>query len=273
MWRVALTQAVVFAVLQGLAAIFPIGVSTHTALLTRFTGWEAPGPAEVVATQAAVLLAMLAYFWSDLFDMGVGLVRAAKGKRDPGARLAAQLLASAIAAMVLTVAIERFLAGLAEGLLWIGWLSVGGALTLLVFDRMCMTVKRVEHATLVDAVLIGLAQAIALLPGMRSAGAPVTIARLLGYERDEAVRFALLAGALPLTAGLVKTLISAHAAGAALQFGRTDLIAGGIGFVMALASIASLMSWLRRSSFTPFAIYRLLAAAAVLVLAYELISF
>lgn len=272
MWGVALTQAVVFAVLQGLAAIFPIGVSTHIALLTGFTGWAPPAPAVVVATQAGMVLAILAYFWADLFDMGVGVVRAAKGKRDPGARLAAQLLAAVVAAMVLAFAIERYAGGVAGAPRWVGWLSAGGAVALLAFDRMCMTVKRVEHATYVDAVLIGLAEAIALLPGMRSAGAAVTVARLLGYERDQAVRFSMLAGALPLGGVLVKTLIEARGAGAALQFGRIELVAGAVGFVMALASLASLMSWLRRSTFAPFAVYRLLVAAAVLVLSYELIS-
>lgn len=268
----ALTQAVVFAVLQGLAAIFPIGVSTHIALLTRFTGWAPPASSVVIATQAGVLLAMLAYFWADLFDMGVGVVRAAKGKRDPGARLAAQLLAAVVATVALAILIERYAAGFADQPLWLGWLTAGGAIALLAFDRMCMTVKRVEHATFVDAVLIGLAEAIALLPGMRVAGASVTVARLLGYERDEAVRFSMLAGALPLAIVLVRALIEARAVGAALSFGRIDLIAGAVGFVMALASLASLMSWLRRSTFAPFAIYRLLVAAAVLVFAYELIS-
>ncbi len=269
----ALTLVVVFAVLQGLAAIFPIGISAHFALLTEFTGWSAPGPAEIAATQAGVILAMLAFFWSDLFDMAAGVVRAAKGKRDPGARLAAQLLASAVVAVALSAAIERYAGGAANTPLWIGWLGVGGALALLALDGMCMTVKRVEHATFIDAVLIGLAEAVALLSGMRSAGGPVTVARLLGYERDEAVRFSILAGVMPLAAVLVKTLIAARAAGAAVHFDRMDLIAGAVGFVMALASLASLMSWLRRSSFAVFAVYRLLAAAAVLVLAYELIAF
>jgi undecaprenyl-diphosphatase len=263
----------VFAVLQGLGAIFPIGVSAHLALLVEFTGWPLPGPATVVATQAGVIVAMLGYFWSDVFDMGTGLVRAAKGKRDPGARLAAQLLVSAIAAVAAVLMADYYLAGQGDDRLWIGWLSAGGALCLLAFDRMCMTVKRVEHATIIDMILLGLAQAVALIPGVRNAGAPVTIARLLGYERDEAVRFAMLSGALPLAVVLVKMLVEAHRAGASLAFTRIDLAAGVVSFVMALASVGSLMSWLRRSTFAPFAVYRLLVAAAVLVLAYEVISF
>lgn len=268
----ALTQAVVFAVLQGLAAIFPIGVSAHMTLLTGFTGWAAPGAADVVATQVGVLLAMLAFFWSDLFDMATGVVRAAKGKRDPGARLAGQMLASAVAAVAPAIALERTVVAMADTPLWIGWLGVGGAVALLAFDGMCMTVKRVEHATVIDAVLIGVAEAIALLPGIRGAGGPLVVARLLGYERDEAVRFSVLAGVLPLAVVLVKTVIEARAADAAIHFDRMNLIPGVVGFVMALASLASLMSWLRRSSFAVFAIYRLIASAAVLVLAYELIT-
>ncbi len=270
--RVALTQAVVFAVLQGLAAVFPVGVSAHFALLAAFTNWPLPTAVSAVAAQGGVILALLAYFWSDLFDMAAGVVRAAKGKRDPGARLAAQILVAGIATAALMFVIDRYAGDAAESLIWIGWLSVGGGASLLVLDRMSMTVKRVDHATFADAVLLGLAQAIALFPHMRSAGAPVTVGRLLGYERDEAVRLSMLSAALPLIGMLAKTLIDAHGSGAPIEFGRTDLIAGGVSFVMALASLATLMTWLKRSSFTPFAVYRLLVGTAVLVLAYGAIE-
>lgn len=271
--RVALTQAVVFAVLQGLAAVFPVGVSAHFALLAAFTGWPLPDAASAVAAQSGVILAMLTYFWSDLYDMATGVVRAAKGKRDPGARLAAQILAAAIAAVALSFVIERYAGDAGGSLVWIGWLSVGGAMSLLILDRMSMTVKRVEHATFADAVLMGLAQAVALFPHMRSAGAPVTVGRLLGYERDEAVRLSMLSAVLPLIAMLAKTLVDAHAGAAPIQFGRTDLIAGAVSFAMAMSSLATLMTWLKRSTFTPFAVYRLLIGAAVLVLAYGVVAF
>ena len=269
----ALTQAVVFAVLQGLAAIFPVGVSAHFAILAKVAGWPPPGAASVVAAQAGVILAVLAYFWSDLFDIGAGVVRAAKGKRDPGARFAAQLLVAMIAAAVLTFVIDRYVGDVGDSLMWIGWLSVGGALLLLAFDRMTMTVKRVEHATFMDAVLVGLAQAVALLATMRSAGAPVIVGRLLGYERDEAVRLSMLSGVLPLVAVLTKVLVDAHAGAAPLQFGRYEVMTGAVSFGTARISLATLMTWLRRSTFTLFAVYRLLAGAAVLVLAYGVIDF
>jgi undecaprenyl-diphosphatase len=270
---VAPTQAVVFAVLQGLAAVFPIGLPAHFALLTKFTGWALPGPAAVTATQAGVLLALLAYFGADLFDMAAGLVRTAKGKRDPAAGFAARLLVAAIIAIASDFLIERYFGETVRTPEWTGWLTVGGALLLLAFDRMSMTVKRVDHATFLDAVLLGLAQAVALLPGMLTSGAPVTVTRFLGYERDEAVKLSILAGVLPLIAVLAKNLIDARAVGASLQFGRLELIAGAVSFVMALASLASLMSWLRRSTFAPFAVYRLLVGAAVVVFAYGWIDF
>ena len=273
MRHVVPTQAVVFAVLQGLAAVFPIGLSAHFALLAKFTGWVPPGPASMTATQAGVLLAMLAFFWSDLFDMAVGVARAAKGKRDPAAGLAARLLVAAVAAIALGFVFDRYLGDRAGSPEWIGWLSLGGALLLLVFDRMSMTVKRVDHATFLDAVLVGLAQALALLPTMYGAGAPVTVARFLGYEREEAVRVSVLSGLVPLMAVLVKNLFDARAGGGALQFGRMELIAGAVSFIMALASLATLMTWLKRSTFAPFAIYRLLVSAAVVVFAYGWIEF
>ena len=77
----ALTQVVVFAVLQGLTAVFPIGGGAHAALLRSITGWDNPSILSAAA-EAGVLLAVIAFFWRDLLDMTVGLARMAKGKRD-----------------------------------------------------------------------------------------------------------------------------------------------------------------------------------------------
>jgi undecaprenyl-diphosphatase len=261
---VALTQVIVFAVLQGLTAIFPIGAGAHSALLRWATGWDT-GPVLDAAAEVGILLAVMVFFWRDLFDMAYGLWRTAKGKRDPGARLAFQLIVASIPAIALAFVAEHYVSDALGALPVIGWMSVGAALLLAFFDRMSMTVKRLDHATYVDTLLVGLCQVFALLPGASRASATMTMARLLGYERDQAVRLSMLLAIPLLIAVLIKDLWDA---GMHIAVSRLDVIASAISFVFAFLSVGALSAWLKRGTFTPFVIYRLLVGAAVVVLAY-----
>ena len=260
----ALTQVIVFAVLQGLTAIFPIGAGAQAALLGWATGWKAD-PALSVAGQVGILLAIMAFFWRDLFDMVYGLWRTAKGKRDPGARLAFQLIIASIPAIALAFVADHYIGDALTSLITVGWISIGAGLLLLFFDRMSMTVKRLEHATYVDTLLVGLCQALGLLPGASRASSTMAMARLLGYERDQAVRFSMLLAIPFLIAVLVKDLWDA---GMRLAVTRLDAVAGGISFVFALFALAILNAWLKRGTFMPFVVYRLMIGAGVVVLAY-----
>ena len=185
----ALTQLIVHAVVQAVTEVFPIGGAGHQALISQFLDNPPPDKALSLTLRAALLLAVLTYFWRDLLDMAGGVMRAAKGKRDPGARLAAQIFAAGVAATALFLGIERYAAGFADSREWIGWLGVGGALALLAFDTMCMTVKRVEHATFIDAVLIGLGEAVALLPALRACWATSATKRCASPSLPERCRW------------------------------------------------------------------------------------
>jgi undecaprenyl-diphosphatase len=263
----ALTQLVVFAVLQGLTAIFPIGATTHFDLLHDVFGWPNASPLLVIAARTGVLLAIAAYFWRDLFDMVMGVVRAAKGKRDANARLALQLVVASIPTLVLGFFAERSLGEGAYPLAVVGWVTLGGAILLLFFDRMSMTVKRVEHATFLDMLLVGLSQVISLIPGVSRAGITMTMARFLGYERAEAVRFSMLL-AIPVFLALVIRDAIAAGSGFVSGFTRADIFGGALSFMVALFALTTLMTWLHRSTFTPFMVYRLVLGATVVALAY-----
>lgn len=263
----ALTQLVVFAVLQGLTAVFPIGATTHFDLLHAVLGWPDASPLLTFATQTGVLLAIAAHFWRDLFDMAAGVIRVAKGKRDANARLALQLVVATIPTLALGFFVERSFGDGPYSLALVGWVTVGGAVLLFFFDRMSMTVKRVEHATFVDAIVVGLCQVIALVPGASRAGTTMTMARLLGYERSEAVRFSMLL-AIPVLVALVVRGAVAIGRDGLVAFSRADAFGGILSFMVALFALATLMAWLRRSTFTPFVIYRVVLGAAAVVLAY-----
>ncbi len=265
------TQLIVLAVLQAVTEIFPIGATGHIALISQILDWQDPGEGFRILVRAGLLLAVLAYFWSDLFDMIAGVARAAKGKRDPGARLALQLAIAAIPILGLGFAFEHYVAGAWETPHVMGWMLAGGALLLLFFDRMSMTVKRIEHATFVDAFAVGLGQVVGLIPGAGAAAFSIIFARLLGYERADAARFSFLLF-VPVAATVIGRDTYMFVEAGQGQFLRSDVVGGGISFFAGIFALAIMMAWLRRSSFTPFVVYRLLLGIAVLGLAYAFVD-
>ena len=149
----------------------------------------------------------------------------------------------------------------------LGWTMVGFGALLFLADRMGMTLRRIEHMSGGTALAIGLAQAIALVPGAGRIGVTMTAARLLGFERTDAARFAMLLGVVPVVAfvGWHSWTLSRTQGWA---MGTEGAIAAGVAFVAALGAIAFLMRWLKRGSLAPFALYRLLVGAALLYTVY-----
>jgi len=129
-------------------------------------------------------------------------------------------------------------------------------------DRVGLTIRRIDHLGAFNALFIGFAQVLALVPGTSRSGITMTAARLLGMERSEAARFSMLMS-IPtiLGAGLLSGLDLYKSGDIAL--GADALIAMGLSFVTALVAIWGLMAWLKHAGFTPFVLYRILLAAVL----------
>ncbi|MBM3512671.1 MAG: undecaprenyl-diphosphate phosphatase [Alphaproteobacteria bacterium] len=266
----SLTQIIVLAVVQGLTEFLPISSSGHLALVPMLTQWPDQGLPMDVAVHVGTMFAVIIYFWRDLWAMAVGLLRFLRGKRDPAARLAIQIIVATIPVLAAAWAFEKYVGDAVRAMAVIGWTTLGYGILLFVADRACMTVKKVEHASYSDALVIGLAQILALVPGTSRSGITMTAARILGYERPEAAKFSFLMSVPTIAAGgmwLVLKLREAHDT----QLTDDALLAMALSFVTGLFAIAFMMRWLRRSTFTPFVIYRILLGAVVLGLAYGVI--
>ncbi|MBK1665011.1 undecaprenyl-diphosphatase [Rhodospirillum rubrum] len=269
-----LLQIVVLALIQGITEVLPLSSSGHLALLPLLTPWPSPttwpdqGVALDVAVHLGTLGAVALYFWRDEAAMIGGCLRLLKGKRDPGARLAFLVVLGTLPAVATVLLLAHFAGPIASpGLATIGWTTLGFGLLLGVIDRLCMTVKRVEHMGGVDCLLIGLAQCLALLPGVSRSGVAMTAARLLGYERVESARFSMLLS-IPAIAGAA-TLVGLDLARVGQSaMAPPALIAAVTAFVAAFLAVAAMMAWLRRHGFGPFVAYRVLLGAALLALAY-----
>ena len=146
--------------------------------------------------------------------------------------------------------------------------TIGFGILLWLGDRVWMLIRKVEHLTAGQALIIGLAQVLALVPGTSRSGITMTAARFLGFERAEAARFSLLL-AIPAIAGAGLLAGLDLRESGDLQLGRDALLAAAFSFVTALVAIVLMMRWLKGASFTPFVIYRLLLGAALLWWVYS----
>lgn len=265
------TQLIVLSVVQAVSEVLPVGAAGHNALIERASGWSAGESGLDLPVRVGLLLAILSYFWRDVADMIGGLMRAAKGKRNPDARLAAQIAVATIPTLGLGFAFKLYVAGDWQTAHVMGWGILAVAVLLFFFDRMSMTVNRIEHTGFGSALAISLCQVIALIPGIGASAMMFLMARFLGYERQAAVRLSFLLMAPVLAAVAIRQEYVRVMAQQA-SFTYTDAINTTAAYVAALITLAVLMIWVRRGTFTLFVVYRALIGIAVLVLTYELIA-
>ncbi len=263
-----LLQILVVAVVQGLTEFLPISSSGHLILVPSLTGWPDQGLAIDVAAHLGTLLAVLVYFWRDVGRMAVGVSRLVLGRVDAGGQLALFLLAGTVPALAVGYFVDRYLSASLRDPQVVAWALIGFGVVLFVADRLGMTIKRMEHMSIGQALIIGTAQVLAFIPGTSRSGITMTAARMLGYERGEAARFSFLLSIPAISAaGLWK--------GGQL-FGTADpamleaaAMTAGFSAVAGFLAISFLMAWLRRSTFTPFVGYRIVLGVVLLWLIYS----
>lgn len=264
-----LLQLIVLAIVQGVTEFLPVSSSGHLILVPVLTPWPDQGLLLDVAVHVGTLLAVIVYFWRDVGHAaagGMALLRGRTGTAD--ARLALYLLIGTVPLVIAGGILHRYGTGMLRSAELIAWTTIGFGLLLWLADRTGMTVRRLEHMSWGRALVIGLFQVLALIPGTSRAGITMTAARFLGYERPDAARFSMLLS-IPaiLAAGGVATLDLIDQGDARLT--RDMALAAGLAFIAALASIALLMAWLKRAGMGPFVLYRLLLGCGLLYLIHS----
>ncbi len=258
---------VVLALVQGVTEFLPISSSAHLVLVPVIAGWPDQGPIVDVAVHVGTLGAVMVYFWRDLFAMVAGIYHMLLGRRDPNVRLVGWVIVATLPVIVAGFAMNHYFPDGLRSIKVIAWATLGFGIVLYLADKLGMTMRRVEHLGLSDAVVIGLAQVLALIPGTSRSGITISAARILGMERSEAARFSMLIS-MPtiLGAGILKGLDLYKSGDAALT--QTALIAVGLSFVSAFISLSVMMLWIRRSTFSPFVVYRILLGVGLLAVTY-----
>jgi undecaprenyl-diphosphatase len=260
-----LLQQLLIAIVQGITEFLPISSSGHLILIPYFTDFADQGPLIDVAVHIGSLLAIVIYFWRDVGGLARGGFASVGLGTDPHQRrLFLYVLAGTIPAVAFGLYLK--LGGWLESfritdLVAINLIVYG--LLLGAADRWGRQVKRYEDLSLRDAVIVGVAQALALIPGTSRSGVTMTAARALGYERVEAARFSFLL-AIPAVAG-AGLLAALDLAEASAQMQWDAIVTGLFTFLAAFATMAFLMRFLRNASMLVFVVYRVALGAALLV--------
>ncbi|ANU06932.1 undecaprenyl-diphosphate phosphatase [Paraurantiacibacter namhicola] len=257
-------QQLIIAIVQGITEFLPISSSGHLILIPYLTDFPDQGPLIDVAVHIGSLLAIVLYFRKDVAGLARGGFSAVGIGKDPVQR---RLFWWIVIGTIPAVALGLFLklGGYLESFRFTDFVAVNlivYGILLGVADRFGKEVKDYEDMTLRDAIIVGLAQALALFPGTSRSGATMTAARALGYKRVEAARFSFLL-AIPAVAG-AGLLAALDLADASAQMQWDAVVTGVFTFLAALATMMFLMNFLKRASMMVFVIYRVLLGLALL---------
>lgn len=263
------------AVVQGVTEFLPISSSGHLELAwqgMRKIDMALPPESDrlvlFVAVHLGTLFAVLGYFWRDVLSLIVGTLRLVTGRGGPAAYLALHIIAATLPLVVFGLLLKDVLVEMVYDPVIIAWTNIVFAVFLYLSDRLGMTLRRAEHLTIPSALVIGFAQVLSLVPGASRSGVTMTAARMLGFERLEAARISLLLAIPAILGASILQGIEIYERGD-LRLGIDAGIAAALAFAAALGAIAALMAWLRRASFTPFVLYRLLLGTLLLWLIYQ----
>lgn len=265
-----LFQLFLVALIQGLTEFLPVSSSGHLILLPGLTGMADQGQLIDVAVHVGTLGAVVVYFWNDVRVGLLGLPRLLLGKVDtPGAKLALGLIIATIP-VILAGAVLHF-TGLSDALrsvTVIGWTMLIFGIVLYWADQTGGQERSASDWPLKDALVMGLWQAVSLIPGTSRSGITITGARRLGYAREDAARLAMLMSIPTIAASgiLLGAEVALDANTAAMRDGA---IAAALAFVAALLALALMMRLLRSISFTPYVIYRIVLGIVLLIYAYS----
>lgn len=256
-------------VAQGITELLPISSTAHMRIVPALLGWQDPGSAFSAAMQLAALAAVVSYFWSDVRDIASNSVQAVLARRfdDPYFRFSLWIVIATIPIGIAGLALSDLLNACGSplrGLTLIGWACVAMAILLALAELFARHKRRIGEASLVDALLIGVAQAGALIPGVSRSGSTLTAALALGFERGDAARFSFLLGLPAIALAGLKELWELHKIHLDAHGWSVLAIGLAVASLSAFVAIWGLMRVLERFSAWPFVVYRSMLGVVLL---------
>ncbi|WP_136617394.1 MULTISPECIES: undecaprenyl-diphosphate phosphatase [Mesorhizobium] len=257
-------------VVQGITELLPISSTAHMRIVPAVLGWQDPGSAFSAAMQLAALAAVVSYFWSDVRDILFGSLDALARRdfADRHFKLALWIILATIPIVIAGVSLSGVLNACnspLRSLTVIGWACIAMAILLALAEIFARHRRSMGEASLTDALLVGVAQIGALIPGVSRSGSTLTAALGLGFKRAEAARFSFLLGLPAIALAGLKELWELHKVH--LDAHGWSILAVGlvVASISAFFAIWGLMRVLERFSAWPFVIYRGLLGVVLLL--------
>jgi undecaprenyl-diphosphatase len=260
-------QAIILGLVQGLTEFLPISSSGHLRIVPAFFGWEDPGAAFTAVIQLGTMAAVLLYFRADLWRIAVAWLRSLRDpsvRGDIDARMGWYILLGTIPIGVCGLAFAGPIENEFRALELIGGTLIVFGLVMLAAERVSRRDRSLRDITARDGLVIGVAQALALVPGVSRSGATISAGLLLNFDRAAAARYSFL---LSIPAVVLSGLFELRHAGEGKLPIAATIIATLLAFVSGYASIAFLLRYLERHSIGVFVGYRLVLGALVIGLA------
>jgi len=258
-------EAVILGLVQGLTEFLPISSTAHLRIVAALAGWDDPGATFTAVTQLGTETAVLIFFRHDIIlilrQWSLSLIRPAL-RGDPQARMGWYVIVGTVPIVLLGVTLQDYIRAPFRNLTLVAGTLIVFGLVLGVADRVAKQTKALDRLNLPDGLGYGLAQALALIPGVSRSGGTISAGLLLGYTREAAARYAFL---LAIPAVLASGLYELRLIGGddAPAWGPT-LVATAIAFAVGYAAIAWFLRYIATRSFLPFVIYRVALGVALL---------
>ncbi|MDP9065896.1 MAG: undecaprenyl-diphosphate phosphatase [Pseudomonadota bacterium] len=255
-------QIAVLGIVQGITELLPISSTAHLRVIPGILGWRDPGSAFSAAMQLASFVAVIVYFRKDLLALGRGSWRAAVSRDSSSTdlRIVVGIILGTIPLAIAGLVLRPVLNGChspLRGLLVVGLASIVMAVLLGVAERFARHRRTFAQLTLMDGVIVGIAQAFALIPGVSRSGATLTAGLFCGMERETAARFSFLLGLPAVTLAGLFELRVLFKAGLGSDGWATLFIGLAFASVTAFIAIYALLHYLERRSAWIFVWYRL----------------
>ena len=266
-----LFDAIILGIVQGLTEFLPISSSAHLRIIGEFLpSAEDPGATFTAITQIGTELAVLVFFWKRIVRIVGQWFRSLTGavpRNDPDARMGWIVIIGTIPIGVLGFLFQDVIRDTFRNLWLVAIVLIVFGLLLGAADALGRRTREESDLTYRDGLLLGLAQSLALIPGVSRSGATTTMGLALGFTRTAAAEVAfLLAVPAVFGSGLYELIHAIREPGSAVFTGVETAVATGIAFVVGLAVIAFLMQYLKRGSFLPFVIYRVVLGIVLIIL-------
>jgi len=263
-------QIAFLGVVQGITELLPISSTAHMRVVPALLGWRDPGSAFSAAMQMAALAAVISYFWRDVSGVTRGSLAAVR-QRDfdsPDFLLAVMIVLATIPICIAGLLLAPLLNACdspLRGLSVIGYACLAMAALLALAERICRHNRDISQMRLRDALIVGIAQVGALIPGVSRSGSTLTAAMFLNLRREEAARFSFLLGLPAIALAGLKELVVLWHAHIPAEAWSLLLVGLLVASLSAFAAIWGLMRFLERFSTWPFIIYRALLGIFLLI--------